>query len=309
MKNLVSTILCCHKLDHYLYSSIESILNQDYSNFELIIVFDNSSSNQFDKLKNHFIKHPKYKKISFYKNNQNLGLTKSLNIGITKAKGYYIMRQDSDDISKINRISKLVNYLNNNKNKSLVFSNVDVINDQGKLIKKKINYLIINSFYNSYNYRNSISHPSIMFTKDIYNKVKGYDERFIYSQDYDFISNIIKIDSSSIGKINFYLYKLRYQKNSISSNYSLLQRQNSIIIILKKSYTFFYNNLNNMKSTEEMFNFITNNLKKPQHKAIYYGYLYEKKIDNKLLFSPIFLIKIIFLFLNHPNLLINRIKN
>ena len=218
MKNhkLVSVILCCHKVNSFLFKSIDSILHQDYSKFELIILFDNPSSFEFKKIKTRYKNHILFNKIIFLKNRKNIGLTKSLNIAINKSNGYYIMRQDSDDISKKNRISSFVNYLNNNKDKSLVFCNVEIINEKNIVIKKKLNYLISFNFYNSYDYRNSIAHPSIMFTKKIYKKVKGYDERFKYSQDYEFISQVLEINNNSVGKIHSRLYQLRYQKNSIT---------------------------------------------------------------------------------------------
>ena len=100
------------------------------------------------------------------------------------------MRQDSDDISKEYRISNLVNYLDNNPNKDLVFSNVIIINEEDKFIKLKKNFIIINSFFSSYNFRNTISHPSIMFRKDILKKINNYDERFKVSQDYELIHRL-----------------------------------------------------------------------------------------------------------------------
>ena len=78
------------------------------------------------------------------------------------------MRQDSDDISINTRMQTLVDYLINNPQKDLVYSNVIIINDKNDIIKNKKNYLFINSFFSSYNLRNSISHPSIMFRKEIF---------------------------------------------------------------------------------------------------------------------------------------------
>ena len=67
-----------------------------------------------------------------------------------------------------NRISELVAYLKKKPDKNLVYSNVKIIDDFDNLTKFKINYLLINKFFNSYNFRNSISHPSIMFLKKKY---------------------------------------------------------------------------------------------------------------------------------------------
>ena len=82
--------------------SIESILNQTYQNIEILIIDDGSKDNTYEILKKFQNKH---KNIRLFKNQDNLGLTKSLNILIEESKGEYIARQDSDDISVIDRIS------------------------------------------------------------------------------------------------------------------------------------------------------------------------------------------------------------
>ena len=163
---LVSTILCCHKINKQLFDSIDSVLAQTYSNHELIVIFDNDNKNDFNLLVSKFIKSNIFK-IKFYQNKKNMGLTYSLNRAISLSKGEYIMRQDSDDISENHRMINLVNYLNSNPNKDLVFSNVIIINDENKCIKYKKNFLYINKYFSIYNFRNTISHPSIMFKKNI----------------------------------------------------------------------------------------------------------------------------------------------
>ena len=163
---LVSTILCCHKVNRQLFAAIESVLIQNYLKHELIVIFDNENEDDFNSLISRY-KGRDNSIIKFFQNKNNMGLTYSLNRAIEISKGEYIMRQDSDDISKEYRISNLVNYLDNNPNKDLVFSNVIIINEEDKFIKFKKNFIIINSFFSSYNFRNTISHPSIMFRKDI----------------------------------------------------------------------------------------------------------------------------------------------
>ena len=190
---LVSTILCCHVVNDQLHTSIKSIINQTYNNHELIILFDNPNLNDFINLKNKTIEYGSKIKIIFLQNDKNYGLTYSLNKAIKHSSGSLIMRQDSDDISINTRMQRLVDYLINNPQKDLVYSNVIIINDKNEIIKNKKNYLLINSFFSSYNFRNSISHPSIMFRKEIFLKIDSYDSRFLVSQDYDLVHRFIKI--------------------------------------------------------------------------------------------------------------------
>tara|TARA_X000000950_G_C13915222_1_gene660701 strand:+ start:2397 stop:3326 length:930 start_codon:yes stop_codon:yes gene_type:complete len=302
---LVSTVLSCHKVDKKLFIAIDSILNQTYLRHELIVIFDNANKNEFIKLKLHYKKF-KNKLIRFYQNSKNKGLTFSLNRGIKLSRGYYIMRQDSDDFSEKNRMKILVNYLDKNINKNLVFSNIIITDDKDNIIRYKKNYLIINSFFSSYNFRNSICHPSIMFKKNIFNKINHYDERFEVSQDYDLIHKFIKYSRYSIGKVRLDLYRLRYTKNSISSLRSKDQLVNSVIILFKNNFDVYNKLFKPVKTTKDMLMIIEKKMKTNKEFSIYYSYLIHKKIPFTLLINPFFLMRLFLRYLLHPNLLIKR---
>lgn len=305
---LVSTILCCHNLDINLIKSVKSILEQKFNDHELILLFDNPDKEKFSKLKKIITKeNARSINIVFVQNKINLGLTISLNKAIKISKGEFIMRHDSDDISEENRISELVTYLDKNPDKNLVFSNVKVIDEFDNVIKYKINYLLINKFFNSLNYRNSISHPSIMFRKKIFYEIKEYDERFFVSQDYDLTHKFIQNSRYSIGKVNKYLCKLRYSRDSISKKYSNDQHKNSIIIIFKNNFNLFKKKFDTMNSTDEMFLYIENKKKNIIQNAIYYSYMTDIKIPYRMIFNPIFLAFIFIRYIFHPNLLLKRL--
>ena len=91
--------------------SIESITNQTYKNLELLIVDDNSSDDTFNIIKRYSELN---ENIFAFKNELNIGLTKSLNFLIHKSKGELIARQDDDDISYPGRIKKQVDELERN---------------------------------------------------------------------------------------------------------------------------------------------------------------------------------------------------
>ena len=104
---MISVIMSVYNGDKFLSSSIESILNQTYSDFELLILDDGSTDNT-SKILNNYRNH---EKIRLFKNNENIGLTKSLNLLINKSKGSYIARQDCDDLSDSKRLEKQLSYL------------------------------------------------------------------------------------------------------------------------------------------------------------------------------------------------------
>ena len=304
----VSIILCCHRIDNYLYKSIDSVLKQTYKEFELIILFDNPDKQKFQELQSNLKNYKNFNRILFFQNNRNYGLTRSLNKAIKLSKGKYIMRQDSDDISDKNRLLYLINHLKKYPNKNLAFSNVIIIDENDNFVRKKFNYILKTNFFLSYNYKNTISHPSIIFTRSIYEIVGGYDEKFLYSQDYDFIHKIFKDDINHITKVNKYLYSLRYSKSPLSSLNGDLQRRNSIVIIFKNNYSYLNEKFKKIEKIEEFYEYISNSLKDEFQKAIYFGYNYDKNIPIINFINIKFIFYLTLLYSFHPNLFINKLK-
>ena len=117
-KPLVSVIMSIFKRVSFLDEAIESILNQTFANFELLIVVEYSEEQE--NINNYIFKKFKDKRIRIINNKERLGFAESLNVGIKSAKGKYIARMDDDDISLPLRFEKQVNFLE--KNKDITFS-------------------------------------------------------------------------------------------------------------------------------------------------------------------------------------------
>ena len=108
---LISVIMPVYNSEAYIESSVESILNQSYTNFEFIIIDDASTDKTYDRL----LKLIKIdKRIVLVKNKRNEGVTKSLNKALKIAKGKYIIRMDADDWSYPNRFKLQVDLMENN---------------------------------------------------------------------------------------------------------------------------------------------------------------------------------------------------
>ena len=107
-KKLVSVILSTFNSSETISTSLESILSQTYKNIELLVVDDCSTDNTYEIL-NDYKKN--YSQIKLFKNTENIGLTRSLNFLIDKSKGEFIARQDSDDISNLDRIKKQLKFI------------------------------------------------------------------------------------------------------------------------------------------------------------------------------------------------------
>ena len=106
---VVSVILPVFNGEKFLTESINSILNQSFKKFELIVINDGSTDNSYE-----YIKKFKDTRLSVINNDKNIGLSNSLNKGILVAKGKYIARMDQDDISLPDRLKKQVAFMDDN---------------------------------------------------------------------------------------------------------------------------------------------------------------------------------------------------
>ena len=103
----VTILMAVHNDEKFIKQAIDSILNQDFTDFEFIII--NDASNDLTKQIILSFNDPR---INLIENKTRIGLTKSLNKGIHLAKGIYVARMDSDDLSLPDRIKKQVDFLN-----------------------------------------------------------------------------------------------------------------------------------------------------------------------------------------------------
>lgn len=216
--SLYSIILSTYQSDLYLNAALESLYNQSYQNFELVLINDNSNDNTekiLDYWKN------KFNNFVYIKNKENLGLTKSLNIGIYKSKGKFIVRHDSDDISHPSRLAIQDLFLKAYPKINLLFAKEIRINKMGEVIKvsfikkiiRKIKRLII--FRDLWLY-NSVSHGVVSFQRENKGKLILYDESYKKSQDFELWSRLILLKKFQARFILIPLYFLRIHKKSIS---------------------------------------------------------------------------------------------
>ena len=133
-KGLVSIIIGVHnEKEEHLRMAFNSLFNQSYQNIEIIVIDDDSDDNCKSVLNDIC---NGIKNITIVHNKTNLGLTKSLNIGLQMAKGEFIARMDADDYSTYNRIEKQVDYLKY-VNKKLEHDNKEL----SILLHKKIRFM------------------------------------------------------------------------------------------------------------------------------------------------------------------------
>ena len=208
----------CHETEKELKESIESILLQNYSNFEFIIVNDNPLNDRLKKVLDAYQLDDR--RIKIINNETNLGLAKSLNKALACSRGKYIARMDADDISLLNRFEKEVEYLESHKDCDVVSTNRDDIDENSNIIRKATAIIVEDvAIPKILKYGSIITHPSIMIKAEVIKALKGY-RPFKSSQDYDLWLRMVS-KGYKFHILPQVLIKYRIRQNSITkSNYA-----------------------------------------------------------------------------------------
>jgi hypothetical protein len=212
--------------ERYLKQAVDSILTQTYKDFEFLIINDGSFDGTAAILKGYH--DPRIKIID---NQKKIGLTRSLNKGLRLARGEYIARQDADDISLPERLTKQVSFLDDHQDIDVLGCAVQIINNSGKPS-------IICKFPTEHGYikwclyfYNPIPHPTVMMRRRTLEPVGGYSAHRKYAQDYDLWSRMSEmIRFANLSEILFYLRK---HEDNISHSQFILQWKDSIKISQK----------------------------------------------------------------------------
>lgn len=211
----------------WLEQSIDSILNQSFSDFEFIIIIDDPQNQDAINLVQQIADEDK--RIVILKNEENIGLTKSLNRGLKVAKGKYIARMDADDVSYLDRFEKQYSFMEANPNVILLGTGVRYIDEIGKPIKVIIYQSDNDKVKSRMLFNSGFSHPSIMIRRStlVKNDV-WYDEDYRQTQDYRLYETLYDLgDFANLPEI---LVDYRISKTQISTKLHNSQGNNMQII-------------------------------------------------------------------------------
>ena len=225
---LVSVVMATYNTEYYmLREAIESVINQTYTNWELILIDDCSTKyNDFS-----FIDEYHDDRIHLYHNEENLGCTKCFNKGIRLSKGKYIARLDADDISLPKRLELQVKYMEKHKDIKVLSCRIALFGKSHGavvLMPNNTEYLrAIMLFYNC------IHHSSVLLRRSLFDVDNMYyDESFKYAQDYDLWVQIFK-DGDYIRHLPKCLVLIRVHDSQISSSERKIEQEQFISRICK----------------------------------------------------------------------------
>jgi glycosyltransferase involved in cell wall biosynthesis len=216
---VISVVMSVYNGQKYLRESIDSILNQTYKNFEFTIINDGSEDNSLDMLLEYQTRDNRVLIV----NQNNIGLTRSLNRGIKVAASEYIARQDADDISLPTRLEKQLNYMENHPEVAVIGCLGDIFNANGILQTSKALKYSREGIKRHLASKNLFMHGSAMMRKSCLAKVGFYREFFRHSQDYDLWLRLSQYFDIAI--LPEHLYQYRITAEAISVSQGPIQKQ------------------------------------------------------------------------------------
>jgi len=159
----------------WISESIQSVLDQTYTNFELIIIND-ASTNDIETTILAFAK--KDERIKYYKNDENLQLTRTLNRWIKLSQWKYIARMDDDDIRATpDKLEKQMAFMEQNTDYGVVWSGVIIIDENGKKVEKLIIRCSDQDIRNNLLKSSQIAHASVLIRRSVLDDVWLYNEQ------------------------------------------------------------------------------------------------------------------------------------
>lgn len=213
----ISVIMGVYNCEDTIVEAIQSIFNQTYKDWELVICDDASTDKTYEIIKSIQEKYPD--KIKLLKNNKNLKLAASLNRCLEVANGDYIARMDGDDLSVNTRFEEQVNFLNEHKEYDLVGTQMISFDENGdigvvKIVEKPDKFTL--------RWNTPFCHATIMARKYVYEKLNGYtvSTRIKRCEDVDLWFRFYKEEFKGFN-LQIPLYKVReraddYKRRTLS---------------------------------------------------------------------------------------------
>lgn len=205
----ISVILSVFNGQKYIRESVQSVLSQDFRDFEFLIVND-ASSDETRQILDSF--HDE--RIRVIHNSVNLGLTRSLNLALSQARAEYVARQDADDLSMPNRFSEQIDFLDRHPKVGFTGSHVAMIDDHGKKFSHWTMPTVDSAVRNEIAGGGCFCHGAVMFRTRLVRDIGGYREVFRYAQDLDLWLRLSEFcQMANIGQV---LYCMRRSRTSIT---------------------------------------------------------------------------------------------
>lgn len=209
----VSVAMCAYNKERFVGEAVSSILSQTFKDFEFVIVNDGSTDNTLEMIK---LYSGDDKRVKIINNERNLGLVGGRNATIKEATGEYIAGFDADDISLPERLERQVDFLDRNIDVALVGTSGYTLDEDGDILRVISVIEDNDEIQKRLLEANCFIHSSVMFRREVIEKIGGYRDEFEYAEDYDFILRIAEY--SKLHNLSEILCNYRLNRDSITFN-------------------------------------------------------------------------------------------
>ena len=212
----VTILLPAYNAALYLRDSLDSIMRQAFKDFDVLLI-DDGSMDDTSKIAIEYSNIDR--RIKYYKNEKNIGLIKTLNKGLSLAKGEYIVRMDADDIMFDDRLYKQVKYMDSNPECFVCGGQMEYIGGltgMAPIFPQKYEDLLYLSLINC-----PLYHPTTIIRNSAIKQFGlKYNDSYKHAEDYKFWSDIIFSHPNSIANIKDVVLFYRISNNQITAKYS-----------------------------------------------------------------------------------------
>jgi glycosyltransferase involved in cell wall biosynthesis len=183
----VSIMMCAYNRAHFLPQAIESVLMQNFKDWELLVL-DDASTDNTQELMSLYIKDSR---IRYIRHSENLGLAKNRNAGVNESQGEYLAILDSDDYwTDTNKLTTQVEFLDQNPKYGLIGSFGKIVDEKDEKVGELCYKISDDQIRKRILGYHQFLHSSVMFRKSSVNEAEGYDENLAPAEDYDLILKI-----------------------------------------------------------------------------------------------------------------------
>lgn len=207
---IVSIVMPVHGNPQFLDATIESIFQQTFRNFEVLVILDRASHSVSANAENLAKIDSRFKVIE----SPSKGIVSALNLGISRSISRYIARIDADDLMSPSRLEFQIDFLENNPEILCVGSQMRFIDNDSKVVGHTNYPLESSEICNRLKYTNCVGHPSVTFRKDAYYSVGGYRQSLEGAEDYDLWLRICQ--HGQIRNLDKYLTSYRVNENQFT---------------------------------------------------------------------------------------------
>jgi glycosyltransferase involved in cell wall biosynthesis len=181
-----SVLMANYNNGKYIGEAIESVLNQSFTDWELIVVDDSSTDNSVDIIEHYLNDH----RIRFMKNMKNMGYTKTLVQLVSKVRSNVFGTLDSDDVLTPEALEEMYHAHESNPQSGFIYSQYIYCDKELRPLGQGLSQAIPNG---STNLRNMYTGAFRTFKRDIYQKTEGFNPKYIYTEDRDIVYKMEEI--------------------------------------------------------------------------------------------------------------------